>query len=299
MKQPAQGRINERITAIGTALYPTYVVRGETKNLMIDAGINLMAPHYLAALRDVTHDEAGLDCLFLTHSHYDHIGAASYIRQHIPGLKIGAHESLAGLLQKPSVLETMNRLSANHVDLLEYNVHNEDLVLRPFEIDLALKQGDEFDLGGLTCHVYETPGHTRDSLAFYFPEIGALFPGEACGLAQDEREGEVQVEFLASYQEYLDSLERLSALRPQLICLGHGQVLTQDDAVEFLSRSHVETSRYRELIEGHLDAAAGDVDEAIRAMAHAEYDVKGGIRQERTAYLINLTAQIKHIAGLR
>ena len=28
-----------------------------------------------------------------------------------------------------------------------------------------LKDGDEISLGGLTCRVYEVPGHTKDSLA--------------------------------------------------------------------------------------------------------------------------------------
>jgi hypothetical protein len=44
MKQQAKGQIHERITAIPNAWYPTYVIRGEKKNLMIDAGVNLLGP---------------------------------------------------------------------------------------------------------------------------------------------------------------------------------------------------------------------------------------------------------------
>ena len=299
MKQQAKGRIHERITAIPNAWYPAYIVRGEKKNLMIDAGVNLLGPRYIAFIKEILGNPENLHDLFLTHSHYDHAGAAYYLKQRIPGLMIGAHERLAGLLSKPSVLDMMNRLSANHVELLKYNTEGEDLSLHHFKIDIFLKHADEFDLGGLTCRVYETPGHTKDSLSFYFPEIKTLFPGEAAGVLQGETVSEVQVEFLSSYQDYIDSLKMMIALKPERICLAHGWVLTQKDAANFLESSLAETFRYRERIERYLDAAGGDVGQTIQDMAHAEYDVKGGILQERVSYVTNLSAQVKHIAGLR
>ncbi|PKN10491.1 MAG: hypothetical protein CVU72_01010, partial [Deltaproteobacteria bacterium HGW-Deltaproteobacteria-7] len=280
------------------AWYPAYIVRGEKKNLMIDAGVNLLGPRYLTSIRDILGNPEQLHYLFLTHSHYDHVGAAHYLKRHIPGLAIGAHERLAGLLQKSSVLDVMNQLSGNHVELLKYNTSAEDLTLRPFEIDIRLKQGEEFDLGGLTCRVYETPGHTRDSLSFYFPEIKTLFPSEACGVLQGETGGSIQVEFLSSYSDYIESLKLMIALEPEIICLGHAWMLTHEDAKEFLKRALAETYRYRELIESYLIEAGGNIEKAIENMGHVEYDIKGGIYQERVSYMTNLAAQVKHIAGL-
>ncbi|MEE9913504.1 MAG: MBL fold metallo-hydrolase [Deltaproteobacteria bacterium] len=299
MKKQAKGQVHERITAIPNSWYPVYIVRGEKKNLLIDAGVNLLAPRYLSLVNEIIGGAGQLDYLFLTHSHYDHVGSASYLKRHVPGLQIGAHERLTGLLQKPSVLEMMNRLSANHVELLKYNTAGDDLTLQPFATDIILKEGDEFDLGGLTCCVYETPGHTRDSLAFYFPEIKTLFPSEAVGVLQGETGSEMQVEFLSSFQDYIDSLKRMIALRPEMVCLAHGWVLTHETAADFLLHSLAETFRYREKIESYLKAAGGDIEKAIREMAHVEYDVKGGIFQERVAYVTNLGAQVKHIAGLQ
>lgn len=299
MKQQAKGKIHERITAIPNSWYPIYVIRGERKNLLIDAGINLLGPRYLTMIKDILGDEKHLDYLFLTHSHYDHVGSADYLKRHIPGLMIGAHERVAGLMQKHSVLKMMNGLSANHVELLKYNAAGEDLTLHPFTTDIILKQGDEFDLGGMTCRVYETPGHTRDSLAFYLPEIKTLFPSESVGVLQGETGSNMQVEFLSSFDDYINSLKLMASLEPERICLAHGWVLTGKDATDFLKRSLAETFGYRNLIESYLDSAGGDVEKAILNMAHTEYDVKGGIYQERAAYMTNLSAQVKHIAGLR
>lgn len=203
------------------------------------------------------------------------------------------------MLRKPAALAMMRRLSRNHAEIADQDAGGEDLTLQPFEVDIDLQQGDEIDLGGLTCRVYETPGHTRDSLAFYLPEIGALLPGEACGVLQGEAGRKLQVEFLASFEAYIDSLQLTTALEPDTICLAHGWVLTGHDARELLQRSWAETFQYRALIEGYLAAAGGDVETAIRDMAHTEYDVKGGIRQDRVSYVTNLTAQVRHIAECR
>jgi hypothetical protein len=53
------------------------------------------------------------------------------------------------------------------------------------------------------------------------------------------------------------------------------------------------------LVERYLEAAAGDADLALERLGHDEYDAKGTVRQERAAYMTNLAAQVKHIAGLR
>jgi glyoxylase-like metal-dependent hydrolase (beta-lactamase superfamily II) len=296
LKVPAVGPIHERITAITDVSYPLYVVQGDERDLLIDSGPNVLGPRYLASLKAMFPDGGRPGHLFLTHSHWDHVGSADYLRRHIPGLQIGGHPRLATVVRKPSALETMNRLSMDLVEILECNTTGEDLTLHPFEIDILLRQGDEFDLGGLTCRVYEAPGHTRDSLAYYFPEIKALFPGDACGVLTGDTGATIQPEFVASYQGYVDSLKFMTALEPEIICLAHSWVLTQADAVEFLTASLTETFRYRELIENYLSAALGDVEKAIREMARAEYGPQGRMGPPSTAYLTNLTAQVKHIA---
>jgi hydroxyacylglutathione hydrolase len=165
-------------------------------------------------------------------------------------------------------------------------------------IDRTLKEGDELKLGALTCRVHEIPGHTRDSLAFAFPEIGALFVGDACGVLEEGPEMNVRVEFLSSYQDYLDSIERIAALEPDMLCLAHSWVLTGGDVADFLELTASETARHRGLIQRYLDAGEGDVERTIQVLGHDLYDVKGGIDQARAAYMTNLAAQVRHIAGL-
>jgi glyoxylase-like metal-dependent hydrolase (beta-lactamase superfamily II) len=298
LKQAAEGHIHQRITAIATPAYPGYIVRGAEKSLMIDAGVNHIGPCYLAGIKELFGETGGPDYLLFTHFHYDHVGSAGYLKRHLPGLQLGGHERTVDLAQKQSALDLMDRLSATHSELLEYNPSDEDVALRPLTIELALKQGDEIDLGGLTCRVYETPGHTRDSVSYYLPEIGALFPGDAAGVLREGPGFPLQVIFLSSYDDYVDSLDKLIALEPDMVCLAHNWVLRGDEAVKFLKRSRAETFRYRELIERHLRGANGDVEQAIQDLARAEYGMNGLALQPSAAQMTNLAIQVRHIAKI-
>jgi 2-aminobenzoylacetyl-CoA thioesterase len=298
LKQAVSGTINERISVANGPHYPGYVIRGDTKNLLIEAGINLLGPLLLKSVEEILGDRNRLDYLFVTHSHYDHLGSAGYLKRHIKNLSFGAHERIAALLQKESVLATMNRLSEIQRPLFQDVAGKEDLRMRPLDLDLRLKEGDTFDLGGLTCRVYEVPGHTRDSLAFFIPELGALFPGEAAGVPIGSDGEEPQVEFLASYDDYLASLEKLIALEPTTVCIGHAWVLTDADARGFLRRSRAATFVYRQLIESYLKETSFDIKKTVEVMTRKEYDEKGTIYQERNAYITNLEAQVALIAEM-
>ncbi|MGF1475863.1 MAG: hydroxyacylglutathione hydrolase [Geminicoccaceae bacterium] len=45
-------------------------------------------------------------------------------------------------------------------------------------IDVALSDGDGFDLGAFHAQVMETPGHTAGHISYWFKDAKALFPGD-------------------------------------------------------------------------------------------------------------------------
>lgn len=297
MKLRAEGDVGDWISVGGKYFYPAYIIKGREKKLMIDAGINMMGPAYIASLEKIFGDKHALDYVFATHSHFDHLGAIPYLKRKLPRLQAGAAARVGTLMQKKSVLDLMTMLSEIQRILFQDIVGDEDVRIEPVDFAFTLKEGDRFDLGGLTCDVYEVPGHTGDSLAFYIPEIRALFAGEACGLPEGDENGEIQVEFLSSYDDYVLSLEKMIRLEPRLIGMAHMWVFTDNDATGFLRRSLEATPRYLHLIETYLDAAHGDIDTAVQSMVKKEYDEKGTIAQPRESYVENLKAQLWHVAS--
>ncbi len=306
MKARAQGTVHPNVTVIGRPVCPAYLVRGEKATMMIEAGVNFMGPIFLENIREHTAGSGGIQFLFVTHSHWDHLGAMPFLKRSLPEIQVGAHRSTGPLLGKESAIRTMEFFSEAARIMFEKELSGHlapemtecaDIKIAPVPIAYELEGGEEIDLGGVTCRVIATPGHTRDHLSYHFPEIGALFPGEAIGVPEGMNDGAIQVEFLSSYDDYLASIETLIPLRPAIIGMGHDWVFTGDDALEYMEQTLEETKRYRALIERYLDDCHGDIEKTIARMVEKEFDERGTSSQERNAYIANLSAQVRLIAS--
>ncbi len=301
MIQKSEGRINDFITAIGKMMYPPYIVQGGKKNLMIEAGVNLVGPMYLRDIKDTLGDINRLDYLFVTHSHFDHLGSAPYLKRQIPTLKFGGSPIVGDVLAKESVINRMNQMSEHQRDAYKDIVGDEDVSIETIPLDCPLTEGDKVDLGDFTCEVYESPGHTRDATSYFLPEKEILFPGESIGLPYIRDEKKPYVIFLTSYEDYLNTIKKLSALKPKMICFGHGFVLTEDDVDIYFENSYQNTIDYKKLLEDYLDKANGDIKEAVSIMVDGEYGsiLDGEIPQEKNAYIANITVQLNLAAKMR
>jgi hydroxyacylglutathione hydrolase len=90
-------------------------------------------------------------------------------------------------------------------------------------IDVALAEGDTWHFGGHEMHVFDTPGHTRGHVSFYFPDSEALFTGDTlfslgCGKL-----------FEGTPQQMWSSLSKLVAL-PASTRIYCGHEYTQSNA---------------------------------------------------------------------
>jgi glyoxylase-like metal-dependent hydrolase (beta-lactamase superfamily II) len=84
-----------------------------------------------------------------------------------------------------------------------------------------LRGGQDLRVGGLELKAVQTPGHTSDHIAFFEPDSGALFTGDAVlgrGTSFiDPPDGDLVA--------YLRSLKRMVELGPRTIYPGHGPVV--------------------------------------------------------------------------
>jgi len=306
MRITAEGCINERVLILGHPIYPGYIVRGSKRTIMIEAGMNILGPLYLKQLGQATGGEPKrLDSLIVTHGHYDHIGALPFLKRNIPSLNLLAHPATIAVMENNKAVRTMNFLSMQNSRYFESEgIKTDDMdevAIGSVEFSRALREGDVIDLGDWTCEVIATPGHTRDHLSYFLREPGILFPGEALGNPIMEREDLVKVEFLTSFKDYVDSIEKLLRLKPQvkIIAMSHLYFYTGEDVPRFMDMALRDVNEYRSLIDYYLDRENGDLEKAASTMVRIEYDEKKSVNQERNAYIANLTAQVRAVASLR
>ena len=108
------------------------------KSGVVDPGL---AGPVLQRLREL---ERGLDWAFLTHHHGDHIGGLAELQEATGCQAIGPRADSARILG----------------------------------LNIAVADGDEVRFGTQRALVFETPGHTRGHVSYWFPEGQALFCGD-------------------------------------------------------------------------------------------------------------------------
>jgi len=280
---------------LGHPIIPIYLLDGD-KPVIFDAGLSFLGEFYAEEIKAVLGDRKPA-YLLLTHSHFDHCGAAATLKQHFPGLKIMASKKAQQALRRPHAIALIRELTraaetyAHDMGL----AFNGDHPFRPFEVDEVLQEGDRLEVSqGQTIQVIETPGHTWDCLSFYIRPLRALIASEAAG--QTDSNGYIFSEYLADYDQYLGSIKKMVDLGVDILSLGHFYVYTGADASAYLQQSLCSCEAFCQLVESNLKQALGDMQQVMARVRAIEYDNNSGPKQTEEAYMINLEARIKAVA---
>lgn len=270
-----------------------YLLCGRHRSVLVDSGMTPMAPLLKSQLEEIL-GGAPLDLHLLTHSHFDHLGCTHLLKRWYPSLTIAAHPYVAEVLGNPRAVERIRNLNEAVLEGGSYEALG-IVPFEPVEITRALEEGERIPLGDLTLQVLATPGHTRDSLSFYVPELGLLIPGEALGVP--DLKGRIMPEFLQDYRAYEESMAKLLKLPVEILGLPHYGVLQGAEVKEYLEKVPEETRRFRDLLLETLRSTAGDVEEACALLDRRLYD-PSAIAQPRTPFLVNLKAMVQAVSRL-
>ena len=101
-----------------------------------------------------------MKALFLTHGHFDHIGAANEVREHY-GIKIYASCDEEKLLASPA-----------------RNLSNAYGMSLKVTADVLHNDGDILELAGLKIKAIHTPGHTAGGTCYYIESDKTLMSGD-------------------------------------------------------------------------------------------------------------------------
>jgi alkyl sulfatase BDS1-like metallo-beta-lactamase superfamily hydrolase len=198
----------------------TFMVTTSEGNVIIDTSMAPRAPRAKELLRA---ENAGpIKYIILTHAHGDHNGGVRAWKE--PGTEIIAQK--------------------NHVEFMNYQTRLAGFFARRNAAQFGLPIPDpgpwagnygarieptrlfddkyEFSLGGLTFELYRTPGETPDHLTVWIPQLKAAFVGD------NYYESFPNIYTLRGTQprwalDYINSLNKVLALKPELVLPSHGQ----------------------------------------------------------------------------
>ncbi len=169
------------------------VLLGRRQAVLVDPATPLPdeTERLLHALAEARRQGREVEAIWLTHHHPDHVGAVQTIRREL-GVPVCAH-----------------RLAAEHLER------------RGIAVDRELEDGQRVVLDGdppFPVRVIHTPGHTRGHLCFFDETYRSLIAGDLAStlstIVIDPPEGDMDA--------YLESLDRVIALEPEILFPAHG-----------------------------------------------------------------------------
>ena len=151
-----------------------FVVSDNRRELIgIDAGTRTdSAKTAYEALRAYAPNLPELTTIFVTHSHWDHIGGQTYFRGLNPKPRFYARsnyqEEIAGEINGPESI-------AKHFFGERFNLED----VRNFRPDATVDRPTELKVGGTRIDLFPVHGgETRDAMFIHLPDLGVLFVGD-------------------------------------------------------------------------------------------------------------------------
>ncbi len=284
-----KGKVEDKFYVLGHPAVPVYLLDGK-RPVLFDAGFTGLSKIYKREISQVLGDRSPY-LLLLTHSHWDHVGSVSYLKDSWPEMKVGGSSQAGETVKRTKVIKQIRALNKEAMhDLREWGVKEVfEGQFESFDLDVMLKDGDIFQLeSSLSIEVIYTPGHTWDFLSYWVPEKRILVASEAVtcdGIS----------EFLVDYDAYLDSLKRLSVLDVRTLCTGHGLVITGVEAKKYILDSMKGTKTYVSMVEQFLREEKGNIDRVVARIKEIEWENRGMPKQPEKAYIMNTELRAKLI----
>ena len=210
-----------------------HLIRGPEGIALVDCGLN-----EASSLKDfrLALEERGLtfediDTVFLTHHHVDHAGAARFLQERGAKILMSAEDAALAddFYHRPELDEPRVMFSGRHgmphdftksIQSIFSFLRHQGTFVKP---DTIVSGGDTISLGGVLFEAIATPGHTPGHLCLVQQDLGIAFTGD-CVISP--RATHVTASTANpptdAFQEFRDSLKRLSTLTGVTPLSGHG-----------------------------------------------------------------------------
>lgn len=262
----------------------SWLIKGE-KNILYEAGMAYSADKMIENIKRELNG-APLDAVILSHSHYDHCAGLPFVKKAWPDVVVYGSAYAAKILEKPSVRETMKRLSTDAAAGagLELPPYDENLI----KIDVTVKEGDVLEIGDHKIRVYETPGHTRCSVS-YLVDDDVMMASETIGVFKGEW---YMPCYLVGYQMAVDAVEKLRNSGAKRLFISHRGICPEeemDGIWEYLKNKMAVTKD--EIVE--IIKAYDTQEERMMVMKERYHDnVVSESEQPSFAFLLNAAATL-------
>lgn len=265
------------------------LITGSGRTAVYDTGMSYCGRDLV---RNINKELKGrrLDCVLLSHTHYDHIGGLPYLKEEWPDLEIYGSYHGQKVLKNPKALSLIRNLSetaskkylGDSAEPLDYR--DEDIL-----INKAVREGDIISLGDRIIRVYETKGHTKCSLSYFLEKESILFASESTGVMLAKKT--IHPSILSSYKESMESIEKCRSLNARHIFCPHYLLVEDDFASVFWDTAKEVSEELKDMIINSLTEGLAE-DKILEKCKDRFWSDERNEQQPLEAFLINMKATV-------
>ena len=217
-------RIIDDVYVVPDVIANPYIIVDADGLTLIDTGLPHHEQTILAYVAGLGKAAREVKRIVLTHSDFDHFGSLAALHK-LTGARTYASkpEADAIAMGRPSRFPRMP--AGSLMRRLRYLRMRLFVKAAPFQVDEILTDGQVLPvLGGL--RVVETPGHTPGHISLFAPAAGILFCGDSMVTYDNTIDDDPRPAATWDQASAKASIVRQSLLGAQIVCSGHGPVVT-------------------------------------------------------------------------
>lgn len=188
-----------------------YIIKGDDELLVVDTGLGFSTALVFKMMIESGLDPKNVKYIVNTHCHIDHIGGNPDFINVAEDVKVLVHETDGKYMVNGDI---------NAIEPLSILKHD----IKPFKVDIMLKDGDKVRIGDYELKVIHTPGHSPGCICLYDDEYKVLISGDTVFL---EGFGRYDLPY-SNYRDLVNSIEKLSKLEVKALLPGHGLFTTKN-----------------------------------------------------------------------
>lgn len=264
------------------------LILGTEKTGLYDCGMACFEDKLIANIhKALDNKNRTLDYIFLSHTHYDHIGALPYILKEWPDVKVCAGEKAVRVFASEGARRTMVELGNAAKEQFDSKV---EITADGMRVDIIMKDGDSVSLGKEKITAFVTKGHTDCSMSYLLEPQKILFASESTGV----RNGTTFMypSILKSYNDAIESAYRMKQIDVNCIIGPHYGAVTQKEMKTFFDEFISAAKAERELIFKGIEEGLSD-EEILERHKKAYWSKERGYNQPYPAYKLNAEITIR------
>lgn len=216
-------QITDRVYHIRTQLFVNmYLIKNDDGYTLVDTGTPGKAPIHAIekALHDLNATWNDIHTIFITHAHIDHIGTLHDIQSRTQAITC-VHHADAPIIQGKQTPALANPLDLGIGGRILWRVLQNQPIATPAEVNTTLEDGALLETIAPNAQAVHLPGHSYGQTGLWLPDEGTLIGGDVMmhfpwGLTHPIRV------VSPDWADVRHSIERVAALAPTNLCLGHG-----------------------------------------------------------------------------